>query len=135
MIFEVVKRIFTGIAWGGLVTFFSLTILMINDINPDISTIWLYMLASFVMGIYFGLAAFIFIIDSWSPLKKTVIHFSLSITVYFSIAFPIGWVPLTPLAIIMSSVSFLLFYIVFWSGYTLYYKKIEESLNDSLQKK
>lgn len=135
MIFEVVKRIFNGIAWGGLVTFFALTLLMINDINPDVSTIWLHMLASMVFGIYYGFAAYIFVIDSWSPLKKTIIHFSLSITVYYLIGLPIGWVPPTPFAIILSAVVFLLLYILFWFGFTQYYKKVESSLNDSLQKK
>ncbi len=135
MIVEVLRRVFTGIAWGGLVTFFALTVLMINDINPDVSTIWLYMLASFVIGIYYGLAAFIFAIESWSPLKKTLIHFFLSMIVYFSIALSIGWVPPTFLAISLTTVVFIVIYSVFWGGYTLYYKKIEESLNDSLDKK
>src|SRR5690625_7870800 len=81
MIFEILKRVFYGIAWGGLATFLALTILMILNINPEVSAIWLYMLASFVFGIYFGLASFIFTSDHWSPLKKTIIHFSLSIIV------------------------------------------------------
>lgn len=135
MKFELFQRAFSGIAWGGLVTFLALTVLMMNDINPDVSIIWLYMLASMVLGIYFGLASLIFIKDGWSPLKKTVIHFSLSISVYYVIALPIGWVPLTPLAIIGSAFVFIFTYILFWFGYTLYYKKVEDSLNKSLSKK
>jgi len=135
MKFEILKRVFNGIAWGGLATFIALTVLMIFNINPEVSIIWLYMVASFVFGIYFGLASFIFIIDHWSPLKKTIIHFSLSIIVYFAIALPLGWIPLTPIAITLSAFGFILVYIIFWFGYTLYYKKIETSLNDSLSKK
>jgi len=135
MMIEVFKRVVNGIAWGGFATFLALTILMIYDINPEVSTIWLYMLASFVFGIYFGLASFIFIIDKWSPLKKTIIHFSLSIIVYFTIALPLGWVPLTVGAIVASTFVFIGVYIIFWFGFTMYYKKMEASLNNSLKNK
>lgn len=134
MLIELSRRIFSGIAWGGVVTFVALTVLMINDINPEVSTIWLYMLASIVFGIYFGLASFIFTIENWSPLKKTAFHFTLSIAVYFMIALPIGWVPLTLIALVTSTIVFVITYAIFWSGYYIYYKKIEQSLNDSLHK-
>lgn len=133
MIFEVIKRAFNGIAWGGLTTFLALTILMINDINPEVSLIWLYMLAGLVFGIYYGLASFIFEVPTWSPLKKTIIHFSLSITVYFTIALPLGWVPLTLWAIIISAFVFIGLYMIFWFCFWAYYKKMEASLNNSLE--
>src|SRR5699024_2190265 len=132
---SIVRRIYSGIACGGLVSFFSITILMINDITPDIYELWLYILMSFVLGIYFGLASFIFVVGDWSPLKKTVIHFCLSIIVYYSIALSIGWIPLHPLAILSSLGIFILIYIVFWIGFSIYYKKLEASLNKSLPKK
>lgn len=124
-----------GIAWGGIVTFIAITLLMINNINPDISTLWLYMLASMFFGVYFGLSSFIFMLQHWSPLKQTIVHFILSISVYYTIALPLGWVPINPRAILYSSLMFILVYALFWSGYTIYYKKIEVSLNKSLNKK
>lgn len=132
---EVLKRMMTGIAWGGIFTFLALTTLMIFDINPDVFTIWLYMLASFILGIYFGMASFIFERDGWSPLKKTMIHFLLSITVYFTIAIPIGWVLFSPIAIMYTLFLFIIIYVLFWFGYQLYYKKVETSLNESLKEK
>lgn len=135
MMMQLLKRIHNGIAWGGIVTFIALTFLMINDINPAVSTIWISMFASMIFGIYFGLASFIFVLQHWSPLKQTAVHFSLSIIVYYSIAFPLGWVPFNIRAILFVTLIFILIYALFWTGYTIYYKKIEASLNKSLPKK
>lgn len=135
MIIEILKRSMTGIAVGGIYTFIALTIMKFNHIEGTISEVWLHMLAAFVLGIYYGLSSFIFENDGWSPLKMTVIHFSLSIIVYFIIAFSIGWVPLHPLSIILGILAFIVIYALYWTGYYLYYKKIEASMNEHLPKK
>src|SRR5690625_2190305 len=99
---EVLKRTMYGIAYGGIYTFIALTILMILQITPPIFQTWLYMLAGLMLGVYFAVASFIFEVEAWSPLKKTVIHFVLSIVLYFIIALSVGWVPFTFTAIIRS---------------------------------
>lgn len=135
MIFEVIKRMFNGIAWAGLITFIALSILLIIDVQTDVYTIWLYMGSSMMVGIYFGISSFIFTLEKWSPLKKTLIHFFLSIAVYLVIALTVGWVPIGFAPIIWSCLFFIVWYFIFWTGYNIYYKKIEKSLNDSLPKK
>lgn len=134
MISKLFQRSVAGVAWGGFITFIALTVLMLNDINPHISTIWLYMLASLVLGIYFGLATVIFEHESWSPLKQTIIHFSLSVTIYFIFALSLEWVPFTFVAIVNSFLFFTIIYAIFWFGFSLYYKRIANSLNESLKK-
>ena len=136
MIVEAIKRSMTGIAFGGIVTFIALTIVMLTDTETSVSQIWLYMLCSFIIGIYFGLASFIFEDNGWSYLKKTVFHFILSITVYFAIAlFITEWIPFSLLSILISFFGFILIYAIFWMGYYQYFKKIEKSLNANLNRK
>jgi|GEM_PF-1014790 len=130
---EMIKRSITGVAVGGIITFGALTILMVNQIEVPITTIWLYMLASLFMGIYYGLASFIFEHDQWSPLIKTVIHFSLSISIYFVIALSLGWIPLTFIAISLTSLVFIVLYAIIWTVIQLYYKRVESHLNKGLQ--
>lgn len=130
---EMVKRSMTGIAIGGIITFGALTILMIKQIEAPITTIWLYMLASLIMGIYYGLASFIFERDQWSPLIKTVVHFILSISLYFMIALSLGWVPFTFIAISLTSLVFIVLYAIIWTLIQLYYKRVESHLNKNLQ--
>lgn len=131
---EILKRTMYGIAYGGIYTFIALTILMILQITPPIYQTWLYMLAGLVLGIYFGVASFIFEVETWSPLKKTIFHFSLSIVLYFMIALSIGWVPFTLTAIVIAIFIFTCIYSIYWFGYLTYYKRIEDDLNKNLQK-
>ncbi|MGM8365005.1 DUF3021 domain-containing protein [Virgibacillus sp. W0181] len=132
---EVIKRSMLGIAYGGIFTFIFLTIAMINNLNTNIPVIWKSMLASFILGIFFGVASFIFEHDNWSPLKKTIIHFSLSIACYFSIALFIGWIPLKVQPILISIIIFIVIYVIFWFSYTIYFKKLEASLNEDLSRR
>ena len=129
---EILKRAMYGIAYGGIYTFIALTILMILQITPPIFQTWLYMLAGLVLGVYFAVASFIFEVETWSPLKKTVIHFALSIVLYFMIALSVGWIPFTFTAIIIAIFIFTAIYSMYWFGYLIYYKRVEDSLNKNL---
>lgn len=135
MIIEMLKRSMLGIAFGGINTFIALTIMKFFNIEATVSEIWLHTLCGLLLGIYFGLGSFVFESNVWSPLKKTVIHFSLSITVYFLIAIPVGWIPFNLLSIILGIFAFAFFYILFWIGFLIYSKKIEHSMNEQLQKR
>lgn len=135
MIKEIVKRSITGIAFGGIATFIALTIMKFAHIEGNISEVWNHMLASFVLGIYFGLASFIFETERWSPLGKTIIHFSLSILVYFIIAIPLIWIPFNFIAIGIGIVLFSIVYSVYWTGFYLYFKRVEVSMNEQLERK
>ena len=132
---EILKRVMTGIAFAGIATFIALTILVLNQVESSVFTIWMYMLGSLLIGIYFGLASFIFTNNGWSPLMKTVVHFSISIVFYFIIALSMRWVPFTLLAIVFTSVAFSIIYVIYWMAYQLYYKKVESSMNADLQKR
>lgn len=133
---DIFNRCMIGIAFGALVTFGFLTVFQFVDVETSIEEIWRHMLASMILGIYYGLSSFIWTeLEKWSPLKKTVIHFSASITVYFIIAFTAQWVPIHLTAIITSTIIFTMIYAVFWMGYRIYFKRVEASLNRDLQNK
>ena len=136
MIMEILRRSMFGIAYGGIITFLFLTVMTFLNIESTVSEIWKHMLASMLLGIYFAIGSFIWTeIEGWSPLKRTAIHFALSIFVYYIIAFPAGWVPVKISAFLISIFVFSFIYALFWTGYWIYYKKIETSLNENLQKR
>lgn len=132
--YKLLQKTVSGIAWGGIITFFALTILMLQNIDPPVKQIWLYMLMSLILGVFFGVASYIFEIETWSPLKKTIVHFSLTICVFFIIALSVGWIPVTLWAIAISIIIFIAIYGVYWGGFYLYFKRIENTLNNSLKK-
>src|SRR5699024_4071899 len=135
MIFEVNKRMFNGIAWGGLITFIALSILLMNDVQTDVYTIWLYIGSSMMIGIYYGISSFIFTLEKWSALKKTLVQSFTSIAAYLVISLTSGSVPILFAPIMSTCLFFIVWYFIFWTGYNIYYKKTEKSLNNSLSKK
>ncbi|WP_028543720.1 DUF3021 domain-containing protein [Paenibacillus taiwanensis] len=133
MIIDMVKRISVGFCYAAIITFISLTVLMLNDAEVSVRVLWLNMLGSMIIGAYFGLASFIFTYDKWSPLKQLIVHYVLSLIVYFSTAFLIGWIPPIFTALMMSLVIFSAIYTLFWLGYRSYYRKQAKELNDSVR--
>ena len=132
MMLQLWRNIISGVAWGGFITFVALTVLVLTETEAPVTKVWLYMGGSLFLGVYFGLAGFIFIVERWSPLKKTIIHFILSLSIYFTVAFLLGWVPITWIAIVSSTVMFIIVYLLFWLGFYLYYRNMTVTMNDFL---
>lgn len=134
MIVELTRRAMFGIGFSGIFTFITLTILNYRSIEASIAEVWLHMLASLVIGIYFGIASLIFDYDEWSPLKQIVLHFLLSSLVFFPIATLLtGWIPLQLSSIVIGICMFVLTYGVCMTVAYLYFKKQEEELNRSVR--
>lgn len=135
MIKDIFKRGLAGVACGGIATFIALTIMKFAHIEASIAEVWNHMLASFGIGIYFGIASLIFENEHWSALKQVLIHYSLSIIVWLSIALPAGWVPAHLLSVIIGVLIFTVLYGIYWLGFFIYFKKIATSMNEELRKK
>ncbi|MFF2890370.1 DUF3021 domain-containing protein [Paenibacillus sp. NPDC057967] len=131
---EIFKRIMLGFGCSAIIMLAILTGLMMKDAVVPAKIIWENLLASMGIGAYFGVASFIFQYDRWSPLKQLVIHFLLSVALYFPISIGVGWIPLKPLAIVLGLIMFIVTYSIFWLGFRYYFKKQAEALNASVQK-
>jgi len=134
MIVEMIRRSMFGLGFSAIFTFAILTIMMMQDIQAPIPIVWKNMLGGMIMGVYFGSASLIFDLEKWSPLKKTVIHFIISIIVWLPIAMWIGWLPMELIPILTGIISFLVMYLLFWYGSYLYFKRIENEMNHSVKK-
>ena len=135
MVVEILKRTMIGLGFACVFTFIAITIVVINDHPTSASEIWMHMLASMTIGVYFGLSSFIYMGNEWSYMKRTIVHFSVSILFYYVIAFSVGWVQFGFWPIIGSLLAFIVTYSLFGTGYYLYYKKLEVSLNEQLKKR
>ncbi|HEY4600715.1 MAG TPA: DUF3021 domain-containing protein [Cerasibacillus sp.] len=132
MINRILQKTTMGIAAGGLFTFIALTMIKFTHIESTVDVIWLYMFASLILGVYFGLSSFIFEIEAWSPLKQTIIHFLLTIGGFFLIAIPIGWIPLRFDTITVGIIIFSVIYMLNWTSFYFYYKKVADKMNKQL---
>lgn len=134
MIVEIARRSMLGLGFAAIITFATLTVMTIQDVQVPISTVWKNMSGSMAMGLYFGIASLIFDLEEWSPLKKTTIHFLISIIIWLPLAIWIGWIPLKLEYILIGVGMFIITYLVFWYGSYLYFKRIETEMNDSVRK-
>ncbi len=134
MMGEILKRSMIGIAFSGIATFIALTIMKLLTVEATVNEIWTNMLGSLIIGVYFGLSSFILESHLWSPLKKTLIHYCLSLLIYYCIAIPVGWIPFTPLYIGLGVLLFTVVYAIFWLGAYLFYTLQAKSMNAYLEK-
>ncbi|MEI3613785.1 DUF3021 domain-containing protein [Pseudogracilibacillus sp. SO30301A] len=134
MILEILRRSMLGVAFGGIITFIALTIMKINAFEATASEIWMHMAASMLLGVYFGISSLIFGDSDSNIIKKSIIHFLLTYSVWLIIAVTVGWISLSGWAILWSSLAFILLYILNWLGWYLYFKRVEAMLNNQLKK-
>ena len=135
MMFKVMGRSLSGLGFAAIITFVALTILMVKGMEVSVTTIWMNMLGSIVMGVYFGSASLIFEIENWSPLKQTVIHFFISLMVWLPIGLCLGWIPFDSISLLISIFLFVVTYLFFWYSTRLYFLKIAKEMNNSVRKK
>ncbi|WP_162356655.1 DUF3021 domain-containing protein [Metabacillus mangrovi] len=134
MTVELVKRSLIGLGISALITFGALTVLLQLALSAPIQVLWENMLGSMIIGVYFGVSSLIFEVEKWSPLKQLTVHFLLSVSVYFSVAFLTGWVPLSFTATAISASCFIIIYFIIWFSIRNYMKKMESEMNSTLKK-
>lgn len=128
------RRSLLGLGFTAIFTFVILTVMTVQEVEVSVSIVWKNMLGSMVMGIYFGCASLIFDHEEWSPLKKTMTHFLISIIVWLPLAIWLGWLPFQWVTILIGIGIFIIMYVLFWYGTYLYFKKIETEMNHSVKK-
>ncbi|MBM7702461.1 DUF3021 domain-containing protein [Metabacillus iocasae] len=133
MIVKLLTRSFAGLGFGAIMMLIFLFIFYVQGIEEiNLSLLLVNMIGSLFIGMYWGVSSCIFENGRWSPLKQLVIHFILSVLVYYPIAISLGWLPLGVIEIFISFFIFLFIYMTIWFGMRVYFKKLEDSLNKLL---
>ncbi|MCF6136670.1 DUF3021 family protein [Pseudalkalibacillus berkeleyi] len=130
---EMIRRGFIGISYSGIITFCALTIIKVNELNVSASEIWVHMLGSIALGIFWGMASLIFENESFSPLMQILIHFSASIIFFYPIAILLGWITLSAITILSSFIIFIMIYFIFWFTIRFYITRMASSLNNAIK--
>lgn len=130
---ELLVRVMTGFGYSGIFMFIYMTILKFADVHATISEMWLATLFFMFVGLYFGVSSLIYAYEHWSLLKRTVIHFLLSVSVFYAIALSTGVFPLNFWTIFINLLIFVLIYAGIWLGHTLYYKKVIQDMNNAMK--
>lgn len=134
MVHNIIVRLFGGLGIGALVTFIALTIVVQKSIEVSVTDVRIHLLGSMITGAFFSVVSLLFYIDSWSALKQTIVHFSISLLVLFPVfTFLTGWVPLEPQALLIGLAIFIGTYVINWIGWYAYFKRQEQQMNASIK--
>lgn len=90
-------------------------------------------LGSMLCGWLFSVSPLYFEVERWKLSQQTALHFVTVIVFYFIIAFWIGWIPMNAPSILIGVGIFLLLYLVIWTGFYLYFKRVARTLNEELK--
>lgn len=91
-------------------------------------------LGSMIAGWYLIISPLFFEIDQLNLLKKTILHFIITVALNLIIIYFIGWLPFSGGQIFTLIISFLLLYTVIWLGFYYYYKNVVNKMNEDLTK-
>ncbi|GAB4074708.1 hypothetical protein GCM10028778_22110 [Barrientosiimonas marina] len=130
---KILFRSMMGFAHGGIFTLIYMTILNFSIDSDNLSRIWLATVVFMLIGLYFGFASSIYENENWSLLKKTIVHFSVSLVVFHIIMLGTGLQSLEVWPILLNLTLFVLIYAGFWIGHVLYYKKMIKDMNNSIK--
>lgn len=144
---EIIKRGLLGFMIG---VFIGQTILIINSliagngifyaVNPflidkqgaQLTLVIIQYFLTGVIGATFASCSIIFQTDKWSLLKQTIIHFLITSIVMFTCGAICHWFELNAKSAILWFAVYLFYYILFWIGFTLYYKIQIKKMNKNL---
>ncbi|AIF45341.1 DUF3021 domain-containing protein [Virgibacillus sp. SK37] len=130
---NILIRSMIGLGYGGLFTFTYMSILLFSHYKIELSQLWFTTLAFMLIGLYFGLSSFIYSSEKWSMLKKTIVHFMLSILAFYIIMLSTGIIPADIWTLLANFIIFTLIYSGFWFGHILYYRRIIKEMNNSIK--
>lgn len=122
-----------GLGYGSLFTLIYMTIFNFSTHSEDVFKLWITTLAFMFIGVYFSFSGLILRQEHWSMLKRTLVHFLLSVTVFYVITLGMGVQPFEVWPILVSLFIFVLIYLGFWLGFIMYYKKIFRDMNNSIK--
>lgn len=96
-----------------------------------------FVLCSFVIGLGFGLPAFIYDNDRLPLVMRSLIHMGTGCTVMLLASMTAGWLPITlGTGVVISMVAEeLAIALIIWFGFYLYHKRLVRRMNEKLSKR
>lgn len=144
---EIVKRGLLGFIIG---VFIGETILIINSvlagkgifypINPylisgngaQLTLVVIQYIMTGIIGMTFAASSVIFEKENWGLLRQTAVHFIITSVVMYICGFICNWFPHNFKSTAIWFGVFIIIYLLFWTGFTIYYRVVIRKINDAM---
>lgn len=149
MIKRITNRFFLGIPFGitlGLIvtivfayltnqTFYQMIVNRFgNYANNSLDNLTVTVILWALLGSLFFVAALIFTIEYWSFVKKVIIHFFVTVSVFMVIAYALGWYSLSVGGFIDQIITFIVIYALFFVHDMVQAKRNVTAINNKLKR-
>lgn len=112
--------------------FYPINPLLISREGPQLTRVVIQYLLTGVIGMTFSASSVIFEKDDWGLLKQTSLHFVITSIVMYLCGFFCNWFDHTVLASVLWFAVFIIIYILFWAGFSIYYKVLLKKMNNAI---
>ncbi len=131
-----VHRSFNGIIFGG---FLQVMLVSIGILGSGAETIRADMFLKNAIGMiicswFFTVTPLYFEVKKWNLLQQTMVHFLTVIILFFTLAFAIGWIPISLSGLLKQIMIFLAIYVVSWTLFFLYFRYQAKILNEHIKR-
>lgn len=103
--------------------FYALTTYLVDHTKTKMAAAFIQYLITGLIGTTFAAGSAIFEAESWSLLKRTIVHFVITSVVMYLAGFFCGWFPHTVVSTLLWFGVFIVVYIIFWVSFNSYFKK------------
>ncbi|WP_297817457.1 DUF3021 domain-containing protein [uncultured Lactobacillus sp.] len=124
-----------GMIWFGVEVLFSLNGRNIASATVYVSSLIFWIFASFVIGIFFYVASFVFDKDDWSLRKQIIVNFFVCLIAWLIFAFALNDFVFSWLLLTEVIGKFLLMYAIAYGAYLLHLFHEVREINNKLKEK
>lgn len=115
--------------------FYAVSAFIMQHFSTPLKAVIVQYVCTGIIGAMFASTSIIFEVDEWSLLKQTIIHFLFTSIVMYICGYVCCWFKHDLLNTVIWFGVFIIFYVLFWIGFTLYYKLKIKKINKELEKK
>lgn len=119
---------------AGKGVFYPINPLLVSRDGAQLTLVIIQYVMTGIIGMMFAASSVIFEMENWSLLKQTLVHFIIASVVMYICGYICNWFPLNFKSSAIWFAVFIGFYLIFWIGFTVYYRVIIRKINNAMDK-
>lgn len=117
---------------AGKGVFYPINPLLISGNGAQLSLVVIQYIMTGIIGMTFAASSVIFEMENWGLLRQTAVHFIITSVVMYICGFICNWFPHNFKSTAIWFGVFIIIYLLFWTGFTIYYRVVIRKINDAM---
>lgn len=117
---------------AGKGVFYPINPLLISGNGAQLPLVVIQYVMTGIIGMTFAASSVIFEMENWGLLRQTAVHFIITSVVMYICGFICNWFPHNFKSTAIWFGVFIIIYLLFWTGFTIYYRVVIRKINDAM---